>query len=295
MLLFLFTIRAMKKNQNAFGIIELFIIIAVLGVLGFVGFTIIPKLGGDKKKDDFKSASDSSASGNAQAEGFIWRQTARGWEAQETAPECPVQPMLKAPADLSKVTSVLYPGQIRGTTSYKPHGGLRFDDSTDNKITVTAPMDGYIINGTRFIADGGTEIQYSFSIMNNCGVVNMIGHLRELPANLQKIVDTFPEATESSASQNVNPPLYVKQGEVLATKVGILGDHNTFFDWGVTDYRQTNEASKSQAYQTAHGEGNGKDTTWYAVCWLQDGWLPSKDQALLAALPSGNKSSDYCK
>lgn len=289
--MFLFTIQAMNKNKNGFSIVELLIIVVVIGALGFVGFLLVSKLGGDKKKDDFKSTSDSSAS-SAIAAGFIWRQTASGWEAQGKAPECPAQPMLKAPADLSKVTSVLYPGQVRGTTSYKPHGGLRFDDSTDNKITVSSPIDGYIINGVRHIADGGTEVQYGFSIMNNCGITATIGHLRELTPELQKIADTFPEPTQNSASQNVNPPLYVKQGTMLATKVGILGDHNTFFDWGVFDYRQTNEASKSAAYQAAHDKT--QDTTWHAVCWLQDGWLPSKDQTLLAALPSGDKHSDYC-
>lgn len=280
----------MKKNQNGFGVVELLIIVAALAVLGFVGFKVIPKLGDDNKNDDSKSATSTT---EASEEGFIWQQTANGWEAQSEAPDCPAQPMLKAPADLSKVTSVLYPGQIRGTTSYKPHGGLRFDNSTDNKITVTTPMDGYIINGVRNIADGGTEVQYTFSIMNNCGISTVIGHLRELTPEFQKIADTFPEPTMNSATQNVNPPVYVKQGEVLATKIGILGDHNTFFDWGVFDYRQTNEASKSVTYQTAHS--TTKDTTWYAVCWLQEGWLPSKDQTTLAALPSGDKTSDYCK
>jgi hypothetical protein len=288
----------MKKNQNGFGIVEIVIGIVVLGLVGLLGFTVVSKLGDDKKKDDFKSTSDSSSVSGPQAEGFIWRQTASGWEAQETAPDCPAQPMLKAPADLSKVTSVLYPGQTRGGTSYKPHGGLRFDTTKDNTITVTAPMDGYVINGTRFIVDRGTEIQYGFSIMNNCGVMNTLGHLRELSPDLQKVADTFPEATMSSATQNINPPLYVKQGDVLATKVGTLGDHNTFFDWGVTDYRQQNEASKSQAYQSAHGENNGKDTAWYAVCWLTD-WLPASNQATLAKLPAGDsgsgKNSDYCK
>lgn len=217
----------MKKNKNGVAAIGLVILIFLVGI-GLLVFMVISKSTSNKKKDDFKSPDTSGT----QAQGFIWRQTAAGWEAQEKAPDCPAQPILKAPADLSKVTSVLYPGQKRGPISYKPHGGLRFDSSSDNNITVTAPMDGYIISGTRFIADGGTEIQYSFSIMNNCGITNLIGHLRELPANLQKIVETFPEATKSSASQNVNPPVYVKQGDVLATKVGIIGDRNTFFDWG---------------------------------------------------------------
>lgn len=284
---FLYT-HTMSKSQRGSHVLMILILIAVVGIVGVLAWVFISQTKDSKQQDTASTLSE-------EPDGFIWQQREEGWQATETPPACPDQPMLKAPADLSEVTSVLYPGQVRALTSYKPHGGLRFDNSTDNKITVTSPIDGYVIGGVRHIADGGTEVQYGFTIMNNCGVMTTIGHLRELTPDFQKIADTFPEPTQNSAVQNVNPPVYVKQGEVLATKIGILGDHNTFFDWGVSDYRQQNEASKSPAYQAAHGEGNGKDTTWFAVCWLQDNWLPPEDQATLAALPSGDKSSDYCK
>ena len=120
------------------------------------------------------------------------------------------------------------------------------------------------------------------------------GHLRELPVNLQKIADRLPEASASSTIENVNPPIFIKQGEVLATKVGITSEKNTFFDWGVYDYRQENEASKSPAYKTAHPQG---EHAWHAVCWLDD-WLPANDTAALGKLPAGGgengKSSDFC-
>ncbi len=292
--MFLFTIRHMNRKQQGFGVVEILIIIVVLGIIGFMAFVTIPKLMGDKKQDDFKS----SAPGSSEPSNFIWRQTASGWEAQGIAPACPAQPRLKAPADFSTATSILYPGQTRGGTSYKPHGGIRYNNSKDNVMTVTAPMDGYVINGVRHQVEGGTEIQYGFSIMNNCGIMVTFGHLRELTPDFQKIADKFPEPTQNSASQNVNPPFFVKQGDVIATKIGTISDNNTFFDFGVNDYRQQNEASKSPAYQAAHGENNGKDKTWYAVCWLQ-GWLPASDEAIISKLPAGDpvsgKNSDYCK
>ena len=93
----------------------------------------------------------------------------------------------------------------------------------------------------------------------------------------------------------MNPPVYIKQGEVLAAKVGITSEKNTFFDWGVYDYRQQNEASKSPTYRTAHPQG---EHAWYAVCWLKD-WLPANDAALLSKLAAGGgesgKDSDYCE
>jgi len=277
----------MRKDQNGIGVIGVVVVVAALALVGVIGW----KVAGSKK--------DSSAPDNKQSQtsteptSFIWQQTADGWQASETAPACPAQPMLKSPADISKVTSVLYPGQTRG--QYKPHGGLRFDNVTDNKMTVTAPFDGYIVKASRNFAEGTTEIQYDFDIMSNCGVMTRLGHLREVPANLQPIIDKLPEATASSTIENVNPPVHVKQGDVLATKVGLTSEHNTFFDWGVYDYRQQNEASKSAAYQAAHPQ---KEHAWYAVCWLQ-GWLPASDAAALAKLPAGGgengKASDYCK
>jgi prepilin-type N-terminal cleavage/methylation domain-containing protein len=280
-----------KQKQLGFSVIELLIVLAVLGVIGLIGFKV---LSGNKKNDDTKAVDSQTQASPSETKdtGLIWQQSENGWRSTQAPPKCPDQPMLTAPVDLSKVTSVLYPGQTRGG-NYKPHGGFRFDNSTDNKITVTAPIDGYLVRGGSYIAEG--EVQYTFDAMNNCGVMYRIGHIRELPANLQKIADTWPKPTSSSATQPIGQNVVVKQGDVLATKVGILSENNTFFDWGVYDYRQENEASKSQAYKTNHPMG---ELTWHAVCWL-DGWLPGSDQATLKALPAGDpasgKNSDYCK
>lgn len=293
MLMFFVYNFSMNKKYNGFGVIGVFSLVAVVCLLAFVSFTVVSKLSGDKKQDDFKTIADSSAANDSGSADFVWRQTANGWETQGKAPECPAQPILKAPTDLSQVTSVLYPGQTRG--SYKPHGGLRFDNNTTNAVKVVAPFDGYIVKATRNFAEGTTEVQYGFDIMHDCGIMTRFGHLRELPANLQKIADKLPEASASSRIENVNPSVAIKQGEVLATKVGTTGDNNTFFDWGVYDYRQQNQASQSPAYKNAHPQG---EHAWYAVCWLKD-WLPASDSALLAKLSAGGgesgKNSDYCK
>jgi prepilin-type N-terminal cleavage/methylation domain-containing protein len=284
----------MKKNQNGFTIVEVIIVVALVGLIGFVAWKALTR------EDKPSSSSQPSASSqpsekpteSAPAQ-LIWQQSESGWRSMQTPPACPSQPMMKAPADISKATAVLYPGQTRGG-NYKPHGGFRFDTSTDNAIKVTAPIDGYLVRGGSYIAEG--EVQYTFDAMNNCGVMYRVGHLRELPADLQKIADTWPAPSASSATHSVNPPVYVKQGAVLGTKVGLLKSNNTFFDLGVYDYRQPNEASKSPAYQSAHSQD--KELSWQAVCWL-DGWLPASDQAKLKALPAGDptsgKTSDYCK
>jgi hypothetical protein len=285
----------MKKDQKGFSTVEAIIIIVVLGIVGFAGWRVLGSKnanqsvtnGGTPTSDQNQTTSKSTT-----AEQLIWQQTDGGWQSTSTPPTCS-QPIAKMPVDISKITSVLYPGQTRGG-NYKPHGGFRFDTIKDNKITMTAPFDGFLVRGARYIAEG--EIQYTFDAMNNCGIMFRVGHIRELPANLQKIADTWPEATASSATQSINPAVLVKQGEVMGIKVGITASSNTFFDMGIYDYRQTNEASKSQTYQTAHAED--KELSWHAVCWLKD-WLPANDAAALAKLPAGDpasgKSSDYCK
>ncbi|HET9412131.1 MAG TPA: prepilin-type N-terminal cleavage/methylation domain-containing protein [Candidatus Saccharimonadales bacterium] len=278
----------MRKNQGGFSIVEILIVFVILGVIGFIGWRIL-----DNPKQSDPQVQNPNT--NPIPDKLIWQQTADGWRATETPPACPSQPMLTPPTDLSKVTSMLYPGQTRGG-NYKPHGGFRFDNAADNAVMVTAPIDGFIVKGTQYLAEGENEIQYGFDIMNNCGIMYRVGHLRELPANLQKIADTFPAATTSSQNHPVNPVVFVKKGDTLATKVGIISNKNTFFDWGVYDFRQTNEASKSPAYQSGHSQD--KELSWHAVCWLKD-WLPASDAATIAKLPAGDpasgKNSDYCK
>ena len=280
----------MGKKQNGFAHIEIFIVLFVtLAVIGFIAWrvTSTEKVEQPTSQNDTQQTEETPVPTE-----LIWQQTEGGWQAMQTPPDCPTQPMMKMPADISKVTSILYPGQTRGG-NYKPHGGLRFDGTANDKIQVTAPLDGFIVRGGSYKE---SEVQYTFDIMNNCGVMYRVGHFRSLPSNLQKLADTWPAAQEGdSRTHQVNPPIYVKQGEVLATSVGIIKDKNTFFDWGVYDYRQQNEVSKTAAYQQAHAQD--KELSWHAVCWFD--WLPVSDSSKIKSLPAGDpgsgKKSDYCK
>lgn len=265
----------------------------IVAVVGFAGWRVMNKGPKSTTPEQAKSVSlDQEATTSSPTE-LVWQQGEGGWRSTSTPPECPAQPMMKMPADITKVTGILYPGQTRGG-NYKPHGGFRFDNSANADIKVTAPIDGFIVRGGSYIAEG--EIQYTFDIMNNCGVMYRVGHFRALPESLQKIADTWPEPKEGdSRTEQVNPAVYVKQGTTLATSVGIIKNRNTFFDWGVYDYRQQNESSKSTAYQQLHAQD--KELSWHAVCWFD--WLPNSDAAKVKSLPAGDpasgKTSDYCK
>ena len=202
-------------------------------------------------------------------------------------PPCPT-PLLQTPVDLSKVTSILYPGQERGG-NYKAHGGFGFDNATDNLVTVKIPLNGKVNRVVRYREMG--EIQYLFEFDGDCGVSFRFDHLRKLTAKFEAIVNAFP-IKEDTRTDLVSPPVAVKVGEVIATEVGFL--NNVSVDFGVYDMRQKNEASKDPAWASAHSQYPADS---YGICWLNS--LPQADSAIVNLLPGRDgkfeKKSDYCK
>jgi hypothetical protein len=201
---------------------------------------------------------------------------------------CPT-PLLQTPVDLSRVTSILYPGQERGG-NYKAHGGFGFDNATDNSVTVKIPLDGKITRVVRYREIG--EVQYLFEFEGNCGVSFRFDHLRKLTAKFEAVVSVFP-IKEDTRTDLVSPPVAVTVGEVIATEVGFL--NNVSVDFGVYDMRQKNESSKDPAWASAHSQFPADS---YGICWFNS--LPQADSVAVKLLPSrdgthNGKTSDYCK
>jgi hypothetical protein len=191
---------------------------------------------------------------------------------------------------MNQPTSVLYPGQSR--PDYKPHAGFRYDGTGQtNAVTVVAPMDGIVFRGARFLEGG--EIQYTFDLINSCGIMHRVGHLRELTARFQAIADGFPSATEGdSRTTNVSGQT-VTAGEAIATAIGFRTTNNRFYDWGVFDLRQRNARSADAAWAAAHpGE-----LAHYALCVFD--LLPAGDAARIRSLPAADptagRTSDFCR
>jgi len=225
--------------------------------------------------------------GSAEATPTVPTEVATSPEMSTPQSSCPT-PLLQSPVDLSKVTSILYPGQERGG-NYKAHGGFGFDDATDNSVTVKIPLDGKITRVARYRELG--EVQYLFEFEGNCGVSFRLDHLRELTAKFEAVVAAFP-IKEDSRTELVNPPVAVMLGEVIATEVGFL--NNVFVDFGVYDMRQKNEASRDPAWAGAHSQFPADS---YGICWLDA--LPQADSLVVKALPSrdgaSGTKSDYCE
>lgn len=219
------------------------------------------------------------------------------WVASGAPPACPNQPIFTMPVDINLVTAILYPGQIRGD-AYKPQGGFRASDQTvDNKITVTVPLDATITRGSRAFRNG--ENQYSFEFVNSCGIWYSLGHLLVLDpkflaiANLLPLIDDDKDGFHTTQIYDVTPPVAVKAGEILATAVGYAKQHSVFFDWGVLDLRHTNGFTISPDWAAKYGSEFDR----YAVCGIE--MLPPTDTARLKALHSGTVESgtrsDYCQ
>lgn len=288
-----------KNNQKGFSVVEIVIVLIVLVGIGLVGYKVL-----GKKETNKTQPVSSEPTAQPQAESSAWPTAIdvkwensgdeRGWiSLSNSPPACPDPLKLTSPADVSKATSVLYPGQTRGG-NYKPHGGLRFDGLKNTDVAVKSSIPGYVYRGGQYLSEG--EIQYTFDIINSCGIMIRLGHLRTLSAAFQQIADKFPAATEGdSRSTKVEPVVQVKESESIATEVGIRAGTNTFFDFGVYDLRTPNEISKTAAYKQKHADD--MELSWHAVCWFD--MLPTADTAKAKSLPAGDptsgKTSDYCK
>ena len=276
----------MLKNQKGFSHVLIFVVIIILAAVGFAGWRVMNADKDDKKQQNNTSADQGTSSG---AE-VSWSFNGETWQSSGTPPACP-DPLLQPFTDFSKATTVLYPGQTRGG-NYKPHGGLRFDQST-NEIIVTAPIDAAVYRGSRYIE--ANEHQFMFDFINSCGIMFRLDHLLELSPKLQDLADKLPPAKENDSRTTPISGASVKAGEEIATAVGFPQTNNVTFDFGLYDLRQPNEASKGSAYAADHS--SAKETAYYAVCWLDN--FGSATSLQLKALPGGDqsagKTSDYCK
>jgi hypothetical protein len=221
-----------------------------------------------------------------------WSWDGNYWRTSDAHPVCEDPIAFASPIDTTKATSVLYPGQERSRV-YKPHGGFRFDTSKPSDITVKAPYNAFLVEGSRYIEAG--EVQYLLSFVNSCGMAYRFDHLLKLDPVIQAAVDTLPAAkADDSRTVAFETPLKIKAGDGIATAVGHTVGNNVSMDFGVYDLRNRNEASKDKTYVQKHAAE--LSLAAYGVCWFD--LLPETDATQVRALPAGDivsgKTSDYC-
>lgn len=191
--------------------------------------------------------------------------------------DCPNPFRIQLPVDINEVTSILYPGQVRGG-DFKPHGGFRFDKS-GNDIKVRAPVDSVLTEASRYIEQG--EVQYLLDFQTDCGFHYRFDHILELSPKFAELPSGLPAAKENdSRTVRIKNKISVMQGEVITTAVGMRGSKNVFVDFGL--------------YKSIGFFQNPQDN---AVCWID--FLPENVarnvKNLSPADTQSGSTSAYCK
>jgi hypothetical protein len=300
--------KSKTKNNWQKGAGHLVVIIACLVIVGLfaIGWTVTKQQQRAKQsnlsRSDTVTPSENAETNNQNAgQDISWQGTNDGgWIATGgTPPKCP-NPILKnSPVETAKVSSVLLPGQYRGS-HFKAHGGFRFDNAANNAVTVKLPMDAKLTGLTRYyevgLHSGQQELQYLLTFTAPCGITIRYDHLATLTADFSKIAETTPAPElDNTRSLPLQDQPSFKAGTVVATNVGSPNGSNTGMDFGVYDLRKQNDISKNATWAALHKSESGQ--TFFAVCWLD--WLPKADaaraNALMAELPASHKgASDYC-
>lgn len=277
-----------KLDQNGSHVLIVVLVIVVIAVVGFVGWKVIGKKDTQTQQTGMTQVPRNEEKSTSSVS---WMWSGSQWQSSGTPPQCPDPLVFKqSPTDVSKVTSVLYPGQSRGG-NYKSHGGFRL---SSNDTTVVVPMDAKLVEGSRYIEQG--EVQYMLRFTNDCGVSYRFDHLATLSPTLQAQAEKLPAAKENdSRTTNFDQPITVKVGDIVATVVGFKNTKNASFDFGVYDLRQRNKSAQDSNYVSQHQ--NELSQAAYALCWFD--MLPKQDAQVVKSLPAADaasgKTSDYCK
>lgn len=221
-----------------------------------------------------------------------WNFNGQNWIVIGTPPDCASPVTMRLPVDLTLVSNILYPGQIRGG-DYKPHGGFIFNGQPNNDINVTAPLDAVVVSGARYIEQG--EIQYLFDFENRCGLRYRFDHLLTLTPAFEALASRLPAAQiDQSQTTNFSDPISVTAGDEIATAVGFKKNLNVSVDFGTYDLRARNTAAADATWAAAYA--NEASQAYYATCWFD--YFSAGNAAQIRALPAGDgtagKTSDYC-
>ncbi len=219
--------------------------------------------------------------------GVRWSFEGTSWSPSGTPPDCSEPLGLQTPVDMDLVTSALWPGQVRG--GYKGHGGFRFDANTGGNITVRAPIGSHLVQAARYLE--GSDEQYLLFFSVPCGFFYRFDHVRVVSPILSDALSFLPApVADDSRSSFINPPVWIEQGEVVGTSVGIFPS-NIFVDFGLYDVRTPNNVTPNPAWTDLFAAD--QEFGHYGVCFFD--YLPGNHGDIMRSLPTGKEgpTSDY--
>ena len=192
----------------------------------------------------------------------------------------------RTPVDLSLVTSVSPPGQLRGN-DYKGHGLFRVPST---ETTVVMPAAAELYEGSRYIQSG--EVQYLLYFRLPSGLVFIFDHVLDPSAQVLAAFEGAPAPPVDDSRTYALIRTSFAAGEVVATAIGFRADGNAFLDFGVYDLTTRNAASASAGFA-------GDPTGWRdanALCWYAM-FGPEAEAAIRAVVATASMesgASDIC-
>lgn len=220
-----------------------------------------------------------------------WSFNGSTWISNGKVPACKDPLEITTPIDMSLVSAILYPGQVRGG-DYKSHGGFAFDNQLNNSVIVKLPDEAVLWKVSHYIELG--EVQYMLDFMTDCGIAYRFDHLFTVSNKIKEVIEQLPAPAESSETHFVNPVVRFSKGEVIATEIGHKNPSNPSFDFGVYDLRAQNNISLNNPEWASIYKAKA-EYAYYGICWLD--YLASTDKVIARQLPARGlegKTSDYC-
>ena len=243
-----------------------------------------------------QAPSNSTGAGTSAAATWRWADEGSKWVSSGSVPACTFPTIADGSfANFGTAISKDQPGQLRGG-SYKPHGTIRWSNQVYVPgIDIRAPFDGVIVAAWHYLVEG--QYQFGVNFVSPCGFMIRIGHLNSAGPKVASILSKLSPAMENdSRESNLQSPVALVKGDVIATAVGIPSGRadsvGSFVDFALLDLRSANQRSLSSAAAAADVKYSR-----YAVCWYEGQYLGSGDKAKASALAysNGDSASDYCQ
>lgn len=277
----------MKKQDYYTTII--IILLFVVGVSTLVGLRIFQK--NQTKEAATQVTTESQVVKSNDKKLVSWSNDGRTWKSSATPPVCDNPIRIVSPVDLTKVSSIIYPGQVRDG-NYDSAGGFVFQDNSNETISVNSPLAASVMKANRYLEQNKTR--YIFEFITPCGILYRLDRLSNLSAPFQNLADTLPAAVENIKTLFVpGSLLVVNAGDLIATTGGLLETGKIIIGFGLYDIRSRNTVTNKPEWQKAHSERS--EYSPYGMCWTNV--FKPKDRDIIGALPVEGitaKQSDYC-
>ena len=256
---------------------------------GNIEFATVPDPTQEPHVTQQSTSDDAYAETADSTSGVLWSFDGTTWSPNGTPPDCSEPFVVQTPVDMNIVTGALWPGQVRG--AYVAHGGFRFDANDDTNVTVRAPIGSHLIQASQYLESGEKQYLLFFSVP--CGFFYRFDHVRIVSTRLEDSLTDLPPATPGdSRTTYINPPVWIEQGDVIGTSVGISLS-NIFVDFGLYDVRVPNNVIPNPAWADLYATDT--EFAHYGVCFFD--YLSGNHGEIMRSLPTGveGSTSDYCE